>query len=304
MTETLLSWAGEAAASPAEYWERDAGMSTVDSDVWIFGDTPRKLASDHSTQQSITYGSTWTQSGVEQGTGTGSGRNFPGVTGSAGGERRWPTGVIVETNGTIDVTFARVDAGNGYQVIGWGVANNPLFPPIFDETGGLAAWGSPRWEVTAGVREIWIQRTATLTEIAADPQHRNVLTRRILDDPGTEVELSMPPWGLEMYTQWGDRQALCCRNAAPSLELYQSFDRTHWTLLTTITMETGSRNAHAHATNYGCVLTWWDGTLQHMVRRLIAFDRVPYPVKASKTAHNTKATQTALNAKAKIPVYA
>lgn len=284
MAGTLLSWAGETShVSPCgavdEWWKRDGGMSTIDNDIWIFGDTYRFLASNHNSLVSASQGTTWTKGGVEQGTGTTSGRNFPGVGLASSTDLRWPTGVTLH-NGNPFVTFARVDPTNGNAVFGWGYSDNGSVT-VFSETGGLAQWGSPRVDENG---DIWVYRTQTLGEGG------KVLKKRITEATSLAVVADMPPWGLEMYTQWGDRQSFCARNVSTYYEIYRSYDKVHWDLVATINgIDAGSRNVHAHMMNYGVLVTWYNGVLEHMVRTLIVLGHeVPLPADGNITARNSK----------------
>ncbi len=265
MTETLTAWAGETAANPDEYWERDGGMSTLDNRTWIWGDSPRVLASNHATSVGMTWGSTWALDGVEQG-------QYTGIVRASDTDLRWPNGVVM-FEGYPLVTFVRVNPSDSYNVVGWGYSYNGSVT-LSTETGGIGNWSSPR--IVNG--EVWVQRQTQYPECL-------IKTRKLTDSPGAEVTFSaMPPWGLEMNTQWGTEQALAVRNAEPTFEVYRTFDRVKWDLVASVTVEVDSRNPWPHVTSYGLLLTWWDGSLSHQVQRSIALPNIPFPIKGGLAA--------------------
>lgn len=267
MAETLTAFAGETAANPDEYWQRDGGMSTLDNNIWVWGDSPRVLASNHNTSVGMTWGSTWALNGVEQG-------QFNGVERTSDTDLRWPSGVIrYPGTGLPLVTFARVNPSAGYADIGWGYSYNGSVTTS-TETSGIGAWGSPR--LVDGV--IWVQRLTDYPECL-------IKTKELTGGDGTEVTFTnMPPWGLELNTQWGNEQSFAVRNAIPTFEVYRTFDRIHWELVASVTVEANSRNPWPHATSYGLLLTWWDGSLQHQVQRSITLSKIPFPVKGGLAA--------------------
>lgn len=295
MPEALLRWPGEDIDSDGDYdewWKRDGGMSTVDNDVWVFGDSPRYYESNHNSRKSATWGSTWVKGGVEQGSGTGQLRIFPNVGGVEVGERRWPNGVMKLTNGKLLVTFAIIYAPAypaPWYVTGWGYAldDGTVVTHYNDLTpaGNQRVWQCPRYENG----QIIVTRLQAYTEGAR-------LLEKELDAPSsseTVMDVTGITWGLGLNFQWGDRQSVCMRNLGPGdpsdspkhgLELWRSLDRRKWTLVDDWATSVYAGTAYAHQASYGAMVTWVDGSQDyHMVYRLYEFHdpEIPYPLDAA-----------------------